>query len=66
MSWAKDRFDRELELMADFYHDPCVFCDCYDPDRGCTMPSLDMSYACPLREEPQYTDGWHEVQPDER
>lgn len=26
----------------------CCFCDCYDPDMGCTMPSIDRSYACPL------------------
>lgn len=27
---------------------PCLRCDCYDADVGCTMPSCDMSYACPL------------------
>lgn len=27
---------------------PCLDCDCYDPDFGCTMPSLDRYYACPL------------------
>lgn len=27
----------------------CLFCDCYDDDRGCTMPSSDKQYACPLR-----------------
>lgn len=27
----------------------CYYCDCYDADReGCTMPSCDMFYACPL------------------
>lgn len=26
----------------------CNDCDCYDPDMGCTMPSFDKSYACPL------------------
>lgn len=26
----------------------CLTCDCYDPDMGCTMPSKDMDYACPL------------------
>lgn len=25
-----------------------ITCDCYDPDMGCTMPSVDKSYACPL------------------
>jgi hypothetical protein len=27
---------------------PCLYCDCYDPDMGCTMSSLDRWYACPL------------------
>ena len=27
---------------------PCLDCDCYDPDMGCTMPGIDKSYACPL------------------
>ncbi|MDE7398582.1 MAG: hypothetical protein K2N06_03550 [Oscillospiraceae bacterium] len=27
---------------------PCLDCDCYDPDLGCIMPSLDKSYACSL------------------
>ncbi len=26
----------------------CIECDCYDEDFGCTMPSVDKSYACPL------------------
>ena len=30
---------------------PCLRCDCYDTDLGCTMPSLDREYACPLRED---------------
>lgn len=30
---------------------PCFNCDCYDPDMGCTMPSVDRSYACSLEEE---------------
>lgn len=30
---------------------PCHDCDCYDPDIGCTMSSLDRSYACPLEQE---------------
>ena len=25
----------------------CLDCDCYDGDYGCTMPSIDRSYACP-------------------
>ena len=27
---------------------PCLWCDCYDPDLGCTMSPLDKSYACLL------------------
>lgn len=30
----------------------CLRCDCYDPDMGCTMPSVDKWYACPLEPEP--------------
>lgn len=26
----------------------CFHCDCYDSDRGCTMPSIDRVYACTL------------------
>lgn len=33
-----------------FENNPCLNCDCYDADReGCTMPSVDMFYACPLK-----------------
>ena len=28
----------------------CLTCDCYDEDVGCTMPSVDKCYACPLYE----------------
>lgn len=32
--------------MCDGY---CFFCDCYDPDsESCTMPSIDLTYACSL------------------
>jgi len=28
---------------------PCLSCDCWDSEReGCTMPSTDMWYACPI------------------
>ena len=27
---------------------PCYGCGCYDSDMGCSMPSVDRSYACPL------------------
>jgi len=30
---------------------PCWGCDCWDPDMGCTMPSIHMSYACHLADE---------------
>jgi hypothetical protein len=30
---------------------PCLYCGCYDEDMGCTMPSVDRSYACPLNDE---------------
>lgn len=26
----------------------CLGCGCYDEDVGCTMPSIDKWYACPL------------------
>lgn len=29
---------------------PCYGCGCWNPDMGCEMPSLDMSYACPLKQ----------------
>lgn len=38
--------------------DECANCDCNDPDVGCTMPSIDRSYACPLNtdsEEDKFT-----------
>ena len=31
---------------------PCVKCQCWDSDReGCTMPSSDRWYACPIESE---------------
>lgn len=29
-------------------NNPCINCGCYDEDMGCTMPSVDKIYACPL------------------
>lgn len=29
---------------------PCYGCGCWDEDGGCTMPSLDKAYACPLEQ----------------
>ena len=37
---------------------PCLDCDCYDPDMGCSMPGIDRSYACPQRfEDDGQTEG---------
>lgn len=34
------------------YVNTCLGCDCWDPDaEGCTMPSVDRSYACGLEQE---------------
>lgn len=36
------------ECCQDDRRDPCLRCDCWDPDyESCTMPSYDRSYACP-------------------
>lgn len=37
----------------------CFDCDCYDPDMGCTMPSIDLSYACPLSSDDD--DDWQNM-----
>lgn len=29
----------------------CLTCGCWDSDLGCTMPSIDMWYACPIEAE---------------
>ena len=29
----------------------CLGCDCNDPGMGCTMPSIDKWYACPIEAE---------------
>ena len=34
----------------------CLRCDCYDSDFGCTCPSIDKWYACPLEPEPTAED----------
>ena len=34
----------------------CLDCGCYDSDLGCTCPSLDKWYVCPLEPEPQPED----------
>ena len=31
--------------------DPCMDCDAYDCDFGCTMPSIHKWYACPIESE---------------
>lgn len=41
---------RDFGIMPDVEDDSCTNCDCYDYDSGqCTMPSIDLAYACPLR-----------------
>lgn len=39
---------------------PCYGCDCYDPDMGCTMPSVDRSYACSLENDEMEGDSENE------
>lgn len=34
----------------------CLTCDAYDPDLGCTMPSVDLSYACPYEEDKEFEE----------
>lgn len=34
--------------MAAREKNPCLGCGCNDPDMGCTMPSYDKWYACPI------------------
>lgn len=36
------------QAMCDRSDNECLYCDCYDEDFGCTMPSIDKWYACPL------------------
>ncbi|MGN0685965.1 MAG: hypothetical protein ACI4KC_07715 [Gemmiger sp.] len=31
---------------------PCLGHGCYDPDLGCTIPSIDHWFACPLMPDP--------------
>lgn len=35
---------------------PCLRCGCYDEDMGCTCPSIDFWYVCPLEPEPSFED----------
>lgn len=36
-------------------NNPCARCGCWDSDReGCTMPSCDRLYACPLEEDKEW------------
>ena len=32
------------------YENLCLSCSCYDEDLGCTMPSIDRTYACPINQ----------------
>lgn len=36
-------------MSKEKYQNECWNCDCYDADMGCTMPSIDQSYACTLK-----------------
>lgn len=44
---------------------PCLGHDCYDPDLGCTIPSIDHWFACPLMPDPgpEEFDGPGECRP---
>ena len=48
--------ERKECLKMDNDKNQCLYCDCYDPDMGCTMPSIDKSYACPLEGDTDYDD----------
>lgn len=38
-------------------YNPCLDCGCYDSDmEGCTCPSIDRWYVCPLEPEPSPED----------
>ena len=37
----------QVPLVMKKETNPCLGCDAYDEDLGCTMPSIDRSYACP-------------------
>ena len=39
------------EYEERFYKNECINCGCYDSDTGCSMPSMDRSYACPIEKE---------------
>ena len=43
---------KEVSIMPE----ECLRCDCYDSDMGCTCPSIDKWYACPLEPEPTAED----------
>ena len=34
----------------------CMTCGAYDLDLGCTMPSIHLSYACPLEEDEEFEE----------
>lgn len=47
-----DAYKEEEQYKVDgrMSKNECLECDCYDEDVGCTMPSVDKCYACPLYE----------------
>lgn len=46
----------EAGLFDDCNCNPCLNCDCYNPDFGCTMPSIHRSYACSLESDDEFID----------
>lgn len=46
------KLNRQLKRIRSRNEDPCLNCGCWDSDReGCTCPSTDRWYACPLEPE---------------
>lgn len=47
----------EDTFQLDHDGDSCNDCDCYDADYGqCTMPAIDLVYACPMNQKKKETD----------
>lgn len=51
------KLNRQLERIRSRNENQCLNCGCWDSDReGCTCPSSDLWYACPLEPEPTAED----------
>lgn len=37
-------------MAKETHQNECLDCDCYDEEMGCTMPDIDQSYACPVKQ----------------